>query len=465
NDPEFVKAMNRVGAGSGHPPGFGFVLMRFFTDKGGQRAVVITETQSDTMSLLFDPAKEESAKESMGEERVEELRKLLAPVKKTWAKTLFRNAIRQLTQSGKVDRIYAITPDGLDDLADNPPQSVVKDTIGEKSARAEGFGDEVTLEIDGEEVPAWGAIEVNSPSWNELAFQGGLSARRGRRTAGRRARNTDRLATAQGIFDGKTVHLIAENLSPDEAAGTLLHEFWHKALKAMGLNKHPAYEKLMTRLERIEKLANSPTGRGGKVEEWFRKAADRLPESDRGDREKRLNELAAYAITEYETAPRSLPQTIKKWVEDFLAAIRAFFIDKTGRVPENLTAADLSAIARRFLQAEAKTAGRAEGRAQPLTARVLTPSGYRLMSEIHVGDEVTAADGSATKVEAVYPQGVQPIYRITLSDGSSARSTADHLWKVREVRKAEYEMLPLETIMRRIRAGRRYAIPQFAMPL
>ncbi|MDR1367102.1 MAG: hypothetical protein LBJ76_00085, partial [Candidatus Accumulibacter sp.] len=342
-DPEFVKSINRVGMGSGHPPGFGFVLMRYFTDADGKRAVVITETQSDTMSVIFDPDKAGYAESGIGMERLEKLRGILTPIKKTWAKALFRNAIRRLMQDGNVERIYAITPDSLqDDLGADPPESVINDTIGEKSARAEGFGDKVKLGIDDDEIEAWGAIERGSPAWAELAFQS--------KQDGRQYETGNRLATAQGIFDGKTVHLIAENLSPNEVKGTLLHEFWHKALKAMKLAGDPAYQKLMDRLERIEKLADSPISRGGKVEEWFRKAAERIPEADRSDKVTRLNELAAYAITEYENAPRSLPKTIAKWVRDFLAAIRAFIFEKTGHLPDKLAAADLSAIAQRFLR-------------------------------------------------------------------------------------------------------------------
>jgi adenine/guanine phosphoribosyltransferase-like PRPP-binding protein len=71
------------------------------------------------------------------------------------------------------------------------------------------------------------------------------------------------------------------------------------------------------------------------------------------------------------------------------------------------------------------------GHAQPLTAKVLTPSGFKLMGDIHVGDEVITIDGSATKVTDVFPQGKRPIYRVVLSDGSETRTTADHLWAIR----------------------------------
>jgi hypothetical protein len=99
------------------------------------------------------------------------------------------------------------------------------------------------------------------------------------------------------------------------------------------------------------------------------------------------------------------------------------------------------------------------GHAQPLTAQVLTPSGFRLMGDIHVGDEVTTLDGGATKVTDVFPQGRKPIYRIRLSDGGETRTTADHLWKAREEGEDEFRVRPLAELMAGVAAGKRYELP------
>jgi phosphate starvation-inducible PhoH-like protein len=107
---------------------------------------------------------------------------------------------------------------------------------------------------------------------------------------------------------------------------------------------------------------------------------------------------------------------------------------------------------------QAETKNNREGRAQPLTAQVLTPSGYRPMGDIHVGDEVIAVDGSTTAVSGVYPQGVRPIYRITLSDGSTTRASFDHLWSVREEEAADFEVLSTGEIVLDMSEGRRYEI-------
>jgi len=76
-------------------------------------------------------------------------------------------------------------------------------------------------------------------------------------------------------------------------------------------------------------------------------------------------------------------------------------------------------------------AGRpAMGKAQPLDARIKTPSGWTEMGALNVGDALASVDGAPSIVTGVYPQGVKQVYRITFSDGRSAEACAEHLWQV-----------------------------------
>lgn len=74
--------------------------------------------------------------------------------------------------------------------------------------------------------------------------------------------------------------------------------------------------------------------------------------------------------------------------------------------------------------------GTGTGKAQPLSAPVLTPRGWLSMGSLCVGDRVVDPDGGVGAVEKVHPQGVQDVYRITFSDDSYAECTRDHLWLV-----------------------------------
>ena len=68
------------------------------------------------------------------------------------------------------------------------------------------------------------------------------------------------------------------------------------------------------------------------------------------------------------------------------------------------------------------------GKAQPLSATVLTPHGFVPIGEICVGDEVIGANGLPTTVTGVFPQGRRPIYRVITTDGAETRCCNEHLW-------------------------------------
>src|SRR6185312_3889885 len=58
------------------------------------------------------------------------------------------------------------------------------------------------------------------------------------------------------------------------------------------------------------------------------------------------------------------------------------------------------------------------GKAQPLTAKVLTPSGWKNMGDLQVNDAVIDPDGGIGYVMAIYPQGKKKVLTVTFSDGS-----------------------------------------------
>ncbi len=71
------------------------------------------------------------------------------------------------------------------------------------------------------------------------------------------------------------------------------------------------------------------------------------------------------------------------------------------------------------------------GKAQPLTANVLTPSGYIQMGEVKIGSKVIGSDGLPHNVVGVYPQGRKQVYRVHFSDGAYADCCEEHLWAIR----------------------------------
>lgn len=78
------------------------------------------------------------------------------------------------------------------------------------------------------------------------------------------------------------------------------------------------------------------------------------------------------------------------------------------------------------LLADAMRLGKALAADEP----VLTPTGWRSIGELQIGDEVIGADGRPTTVTGVYPQGRKAVFEVTLTDGARTRCCEDHLWQV-----------------------------------
>jgi phosphate starvation-inducible PhoH-like protein len=70
------------------------------------------------------------------------------------------------------------------------------------------------------------------------------------------------------------------------------------------------------------------------------------------------------------------------------------------------------------------------GRAQPVSTPVLTPTGFRPIGELEVGDLVIGSSGSPTPVLGVYPQGRKEVFRVRAQDGASTLCCGEHLWHV-----------------------------------
>lgn len=62
---------------------------------------------------------------------------------------------------------------------------------------------------------------------------------------------------------------------------------------------------------------------------------------------------------------------------------------------------------------------------------VLTPNGWVPIESLKVGDPIFRKNGCVGKVTGVFPQGIQPIYKVTFSDDTSTEVGLEHLWSVR----------------------------------
>ena len=94
------------------------------------------------------------------------------------------------------------------------------------------------------------------------------------------------------------------------------------------------------------------------------------------------------------------------------------------------------------------------GKAQPYGSLVLSPSGWRRMGDLVVGDAVVDPDGGSCVVEAVYERGVRPCFEVYTEDGRAARCCDEHLWLLVSADGTE-RILPLFAV----RNPREFSVP------
>ena len=111
------------------------------------------------------------------------------------------------------------------------------------------------------------------------------------------------------------------------------------------------------------------------------------------------------------------------------------------------------------------------GRSQPLESLLLTPDGWRKMGEIKIGDLVVGSDGKPTEVLGVFPQGKKAVYRLTMTDNSTALACAEHLWQVRTMedkrRNKPARVLETQEMLPNFRRNHqyRYELPILSAPV
>lgn len=72
------------------------------------------------------------------------------------------------------------------------------------------------------------------------------------------------------------------------------------------------------------------------------------------------------------------------------------------------------------------------GKMQPLSTLIPTPTGFRRLGSLEIGDYVFTQSGEKTKITEIYEHKDKEIYRVTFSDGTSAECGLEHLWVVKD---------------------------------
>ncbi len=151
-----------------------------------------------------------------------------------------------------------------------------------------------------------------------------------------------------------TIYLNLGALNEGNIEGVFKHEGFHSA--ARGWLGEQSYSALMKRLEQLRAVAQSKMAQGRALSAWYENANAAIPQDTR--EQDKLEELAGYAIEMHANGDQQ-PSVIRKWVEDFLSALRTAIIKymPNGKVKlwalNNLKPQDLARMAVAGMKAKA----------------------------------------------------------------------------------------------------------------
>lgn len=81
--------------------------------------------------------------------------------------------------------------------------------------------------------------------------------------------------------------------------------------------------------------------------------------------------------------------------------------------------------------------------------RCVTPSGWKRIGDMQVGDQVIAHDGTPANVIGVYPQGELDLYEVTFKDGAKVVCDGSHIWTVQELSSGIFRDMTLNEMLAR----------------
>lgn len=151
---------------------------------------------------------------------------------------------------------------------------------------------------------------------------------------------------AMTMPDG-TVHLVAENLTPQTAIPVMLHEMFHSGGESLVGSKR--WGELQGRLASLHRQFSKSPGKAGEFYAAAQRVADAKRAGNTMSEGLTVEEFGAYAIENYESAPA----TIRKWADDVIGAIKEFMFRTFGIQLGQVSPSQLRAMAVEAIRTEA----------------------------------------------------------------------------------------------------------------
>ena len=101
---------------------------------------------------------------------------------------------------------------------------------------------------------------------------------------------------------------------------------------------------------------------------------------------------------------------------------------------------------------------RGGGKANPYSTPVATPSGFRKMGDLEVGDYICTPYDGVQKVSGIYEQGVNSVYAFHFDDGTVVECMDNHRFWARTSSTGKFHEMTAREVMNQYKIGARYPL-------
>ena len=132
------------------------------------------------------------------------------------------------------------------------------------------------------------------------------------------------------------------------------------------------------------------------------------------------------------------PEQISSSIDDYIKHLEENKVDQVG-IPTGFPVYD-KAIGGGLRRGTINVIG-ARPKCQPLSSKILTPTGWITYKDVKKGDIICHPEGGTTIVSDIYETGYKDVYEFIFNDNAKTVACEEHRWKTKSRRWSNYETL------------------------
>lgn len=200
----------------------------------------------------------------------------------------------------------------------------------------------------------------------------------------------------QGAYLNGVAYVVADGNTLETVESTAVHELTHAMMNSNAFMSEQQRAEMLDRLDKVRKLSSKDP---------FWKAVDKRVKDANTPDAAILDETAGYAVTQYLMGNEAMPNSLIKWVKDFIGKLKAAWFKYTGKQLGDVTPQELIAMTSAFVDMATTARERTSYNIDPRTAPALASMSERFNTFFSgMGEAITNKIGKTVNAKMLATQ-------------------------------------------------------------